>query len=63
MKKILSMSAEYVIIAIIFWLIFSIGNTNFIIFEWSYEARTGYAIILAFLLFVILIGYSLPDND
>ncbi len=63
MKKFLSITICYVFIATLFWLIFSIGNANFIIFEWSFEARSGYCVILSMLLIIITIGYPIIEID
>ncbi len=63
MKKFLIISIVYVFIAILFWFIFSIGNANFIVFEWSFEARSGYCVILSMLLIIVAIGYPIIEID
>lgn len=57
MRKFLYAVVFYIFIGLFFWLVFSIGNANFKIFEWNYDARAGYSLILAIIFVVFLIIY------
>lgn len=58
MKTLLSIFTTYIILGVIFWMLFSIAQANFNIFEWSYDSRAGLSIVLAFLL--VFVGVVVP---
>lgn len=63
MKKFICVVIFYIFIGLFFWFIFSIGNANFKIFEWNYDARAGYSLILSMVFVLFIIIYPSINTD
>lgn len=63
MRKFIFAVIYYIFIGLFFWIMFSICNANFKIFEWNYDARAGYSLILSMVFVLFIIIYPSINTD